>query len=465
MVGVAHASPTGGASGCAGPQPLGERRPRPHPALYVDPVADALPEKRHAEVLVVGGGAAGLYAGVWAARAGADTVVLEGSRRAGAKVLIAGGGRCNVTHDVVRPADYCTSKAKAVVKKTLARHGVADVVAFFAERGVELKREDTGKLFPVSNKARSVLDAMISALEEAGGRLETRARVTAVTPRTAGGFEVLVSRSAGEEEAWTADRVVFCPGGKALPASGSDGGGYPIAESLGHTVTDTWPALVAWTAEPGHWLQTLPGVALRAEVRVANANGKVLARQVGDTLVTHQGLSGPAPMDLSRHVEHARRAEPGGRLKVTVGWWPETTFDQAEKRLLEAAAQSPNAGLRSFLKWTLPVRLAEALLAGPVGVDPATELGHLKREHRRALAHALVATEVPVNGDRGFDHAEATAGGVPLDEVDPRTFQSRRTPGLFLAGEVLDVDGRIGGYNFQWAWASGFLAGTSAAAG
>ena len=421
-------------------------------------------------VLVVGGGAAGLYAGVWAARArgrgGAGVVVLEGSRRAGAKVLIAGGGRCNVTHDVVRPADYCTSRAKAVVKKTLARHGVADVVAFFAERGVELKREETGKLFPVSNRARSVLDAMVGALEEAGGRLRTRSRVTAVEPREGGadgvgGFRVTVASGAGGLEAWTADRVVLCPGGRALPASGSDGGGYPIAEGLGHTVTETWPALVAWTAEPGHWLQALPGVALRAEVRVANANGKVLARQFGDTLVTHTGLSGPAPMDLSRHVEHARRGASG--VRVSVGWWPEATFEQAERRLLDAADRSPTAGVRSFLRESVPARLAEALLAGPVGVDPATPLGHLKREHRRALAHALVATEVPVTGDRGFEHAEATAGGVPLDEIDPGTFQSRRTPGLYLAGEVLDVDGRIGGYNFQWAWASGFLAGTSAA--
>lgn len=422
-------------------------------------------ELRRAKVLVVGGGAAGLYAGVWAARGGAEPVVLEGSRRAGAKVLIAGGGRCNVTHDVVHLKDYCTSRAKAVIKKTLARHGVEDVVRFFAERGVELKREDTGKLFPVSDKARSVLDALTSALTEAGGRLETRARVTAIRPRTAGGFEVLVSRSAeprsaeAPPEVWSAERVIFCPGGRALPASGSDGGGYAIAESLGHTVTSTWPALVAWTAEPGHWLQQLPGVALPAEVRVATANGKVLARQVGDTLVTHQGLSGPAPMDLSRHIEHARRTEPGGRVRVTVGWWPETTFDQAEARLLAAAEESPNAALRSWLKWTVPARLAEALLAGPVGVDPATPLGHLKREHRRALAHALVGTEIPVSGDRGFDHAEATAGGVPLDEVDPKTFESRRCPGLFLAGEVLDVDGRIGGYNFQWAWASGHVAG------
>ncbi|BAM03204.1 BaiN/RdsA family NAD(P)/FAD-dependent oxidoreductase [Phycisphaera mikurensis] len=421
--------------------------------------------ERHAEVLVVGGGAAGLYAGVWAARAGARVAVLEGSRRAGAKVLIAGGGRCNVTHDVVRPADYCTSRAKAVVKKTLARHGVADVVAFFAERGVELKREETGKLFPVSDKARSVLDAMTSALDDAGGVLHTRSRVTAVDPRTAGGFDVRVSRSADPEpEAWTADRVVFCPGGRALPASGSDGGGYAIAERLGHTVTATWPALVAWTCEEGHWLQELPGVALPAEVRVTNANGKVLARQTGDTLVTHRGLSGPAPMDLSRHIEAARRSEPGGRLRVQIGFWPGATFDEADTRLREAAEAEPRAAVRSFLKWTIPQRLAEALLAGPVGVDPGTPLGHLKREHRRALAHLLVATEVPVDGDRGFDHAEATAGGVPLDEVDPATFQSRRRRGLFLAGEVLDVDGRIGGYNFQWAWASGFLAGSAAAA-
>ena len=220
---------------------------------------------------------------------------------------------------------------------------------------------------------------------------------------------------------------------------------------------------MAWTAETGHWLQTLPGVATRAELRVGNANGKVLAKRTGDTLVTHRGLSGPGPMDLSRHVEHARRTQPGGRIRVTVGWWPETTFAEAEQRLLDAAGESPNASIRSFLRWTLPARLAEALMAEAAGVDPATELGHLKREHRRALAHALVATEVPVTGDRGFDHAEATAGGVPLDEIDPKTFQSRRCPGLHLAGEVLDVDGRIGGYNFQWAWASGYVAGTSAA--
>jgi len=405
------------------------------------------------DILVIGAGAAGLFAATWAGRAARATgmpisiLAVDGAKKLGAKILVAGGGRCNVTHWKVTEGDYAGSTAPAI-RKVLGRFTVDDTVRFFSTCGVDLKREDTGKLFPVTDSARTVLDALVHAATAAGATLVHPARVTAVE-RTNGGF--CVATEAGSIDA---PRIILCTGGRSLPKSGSDGAGFAIAASLGHSITDPIvPALVPLVLPGEHWIRGFSGLTLPAEVVLLTAGGKRLRSFTGSTLCTHTGLSGPSVLDISRHWLVERARDPGVRL--TINWLPGTSADAIDRVLQGGAVR----GALAVLRERLPERLARQLCecAGA----PAT--GDLPRDARRRLVQCATALDLDVAGDRGFTVAEATAGGVPLSEVRLDSMESRICPGLFFAGEVLDVDGRIGGFNFQWAWASGYVAGSAAA--
>jgi predicted Rossmann fold flavoprotein len=406
------------------------------------------------DVLVVGAGAAGLFAATWAGRAARDAghplsiVAVDGAKKLGAKILVAGGGRCNVTHHEVSETDYAGATPPAI-RKVLRRFTVADTVRFFHESGVEFYREaDTGKLFPVTDSSRTVLDALVREAVAAGVRLWHPARVTAIT-RIATGFTA--TTSAGVIQA---RRVILCTGGQSLPKSGSDGGGFTLARSLSHTLTDPIvPALVPLLLPAGHWITALSGLALPATLMLKSGAGKRLHEATGATLCTHVGLSGPAVLDISRHWLVARHADPAATL--TINWLPGETAESVDRLLVERQARGALVAIRE--------RLTDRLARGLCDAAGAPHAGDLTRESRRALATAVTATPLPIVGDRGFTVAEATAGGVPLTEVRLETLESRICPGLHFAGEVLDVDGRIGGFNFQWAWASGFVAGCAAA--
>lgn len=406
------------------------------------------------DVLVVGAGAAGLFAATWASRAGREAgrpvsvVAVDGARKLGAKILVAGGGRCNVTHWRVTEADYAGSTPPAI-RKVLGRFTVDHTVQFFRACGVEFKREDTGKLFPVTDSARTVLEALVAAATQAGALLVHPARVEAVERA---GEAFLVTTSAGPIRA---GRMILCTGGKSLPKSGSDGAGFEIARSLGHSLTSPIvPALVPLVLPGDHWIRGLSGLTLPTEIMLLGPTGKRLRAFTGSTLCTHTGLSGPAVLDISRHWLVERERERG--VSLAINWLPGASAEDVD-RLLQAAA---GRGVLAALRDRLPERLVRHLCeqAG------APTTGDLPREARRRLVQCVTAFDLDVVGDRGFTVAEATAGGVPLAEVRLDTLESRICPGLFFAGEVLDVDGRIGGFNFQWAWASGYVAGSAAAA-
>ncbi|KAB2963834.1 MAG: aminoacetone oxidase family FAD-binding enzyme [Thermoanaerobaculia bacterium] len=377
-------------------------------------------------------------------------VALDGARTLGAKILVAGGGRCNVTHHEVTAADYAGSTPPAIAR-ILRAFPLPETIDFFRQLGVELKREPTGKLFPVTDRARTVLDALLAAARS--GRVELRhpCRVESID-RVDGGF-----RLGGAWGVLSARRVILAAGGQALPRSGSDGAGYTLARTLGHRTTATiFPALVPLLLPEGHFLRALPGVATPARLEVRAASGRRLGRWEGDLLCTHFGLSGPVVLDVSRHLLAARQQDAATKLVISL--LPASTPDSLTSELA-------GLGRRSFGRWLagrLPDRLAAALVRS-AGLDPDATALRLPRESRRALVTALLEQEVPVAGDRGFAHAEATAGGVPLAEVKLDSLESRRCPGLHLCGELLDVDGRIGGFNFQWAWSSGAVAGRAAA--
>ena len=404
-----------------------------------------------ADLVVVGAGAAGLMAAIWAGRGGARPVVLDGARVLGAKILVAGGGRCNVTHDVVDERAYSGS-TPAAIRNVLRRFGVPETIEFFAALGVRLKREDTGKLFPTTDSARTVLDALLRAADEAGVEIRHPRRVETVEAADDGGYLVR-----GAWGAMHARRVVLATGGRSLPRSGSDGAGFAFASALGHTVTRQFPALVALTLAEGCFVRELTGVATDAAVEVRSGTGKRIASISGAVLCTHLGLSGPAPMDASRHWQAATADDPGTQLVVR--WLPDETVEQLDAELQGLGARTPG---RYLGERGLPARLSRALCE-QAGVDPAASGHTLRREERRALVRAVLDMPLPVTGTRGWSNAEATAGGVPLAEVRLDSMESRVAPGLHLCGEVLDVDGRIGGYNFQWAWSSGYVAGNAVA--
>jgi hypothetical protein len=325
--------------------------------------------------------------------------------------------------------------------------------------GVALKREPTGKLFPVADSARVVLGALLRRCEALSVALQTSSRVTTIDPPTSEEpFFHITHEGVG---VLRSARVVACTGGRSLPRSGSDGGGWEMLKALGHTVTPTYAALVPLVLAPQMFHAELAGIAQEVELSVFVAN-KRIDHRTGSLLWTHFGISGPVVMDASRHWTIAH--ETGQQPRMQCNLFPGESFEGVERWLIDSAGARPKASVLSHLGERLPERVAAALIRH-VGVDPATPAGQLSRDGRRTLVHGLTALVLPVVQHRGWNYAEVTAGGVPLSEVDFRTMQSRKVPGLYLAGETLDCDGRIGGFNFQWAWSTGYLAGRAAVVG
>ena len=414
------------------------------------------------DIAIIGGGAAGLAAAIFAAQTNRQkhVVILDGAKSIGAKILVSGGARCNVTHDYIAPNDY--NAPAHFVRHVLAAFDEQDAVAWFAEMGVDLKREETGKLFPVTDSSKTVLAALLRRCEQLKVEIKQSCRVVKVeardrsadgaTPRAA----FLISHNQGE---LLANKVIMATGGRSLPLTGSDGAGWAMVKVLGHTVTPTYPALVPLILESSFFHADLSGLAMEVELSTF-AKGKRIDHRTGSLLWTHFGISGPVVMDASRHwvITHAN----GQDAQMKCSLLPGRDFAAVEKLLIDRAAQAPKRPLSAALADQLPGRMVQAIIES-VWLNPSTPLGQVSREDRRALVHALTALVLPVVRDRGWNYAEVTAGGVPVNEVHHRDLQSRLIPGLFLIGEMLDCDGRIGGFNFQWAWSTGFLAGTAAA--
>ena len=413
-----------------------------------------------ADLAVVGGGAAGLAAAIFAAEAapsGFRIVVLDGAKTLGAKILVSGGGRCNVTHHEILPKDF--NGSQHIVRNVLSEFDVAATIRWFASLGVELKREPTGKLFPVANTARAVLKALLDRCDALEVALSTSRPVTRIVPPSDADRSFQIVHADG---VLTCARVIVSTGGRSLPRSGSDGSGWEILRELGHTVTPTYAALVPLVLSPEMFHAELAGVSQEGELSVF-LGGKRIDHRTGSLLWTHFGISGPVVMDASRYwtITHETAPTIGAAPILQCNLLPGESFQQVEQWLIQSASDRPKASMLTHLSQRFTERTAAALLRH-AGIDPTTVASQLTRESRRTLVHVLTALVLPVAQHRGWNYAEVTAGGVPLSEIDFRTMQSRKVPGLYLAGEVLDCDGRIGGFKFQWAWATGFLAGRAA---
>ncbi len=451
-------------------------------ALQPGTAAASLPagEVDHVDVTVIGAGAAGTFAALAARGALApdgrwqspgpdapDVLLVDGQQQPGRKILISGGGRCNVTNAVVSHDDFVTT-APRTLRTQLLEFPPEAVVRFFAEAGVPLTEEPMGKLFPADDRrARDVLAAIHRRLDEAGVVARYGEPVEDVT---------------ADGDGWLVDgrpthRVVVATGGRSVPATGSTGFGLDLAERLGHQLVTPVPALAALL---GGGDTDLAGVQVPAILTAARRDGSVLRRTAGSLLFTHRGVTGPAALDLAevleRHedvVVHAdvwSLLDPDGPMgawldapKLPGACLPEApppadvgAVDDTLQALVEAA--NPGTTLGTVLARRLPRALATAIAGDAAGADVA----RLPRAVRRRTAHHLAELELGVTATAGYASAEVTAGGVALDELDRRTLESRVAPGSHWCGEVCDVTGRLGGFNFQWAWTSGFLAGRAA---
>jgi predicted Rossmann fold flavoprotein len=413
------------------------------------------PAHLSADVVVVGGGAAGLATCIFAARRSPRLriVCLDGAKRVGAKILVSGGSRCNVTNRTVNEGDFWGGSPR-VIRNVLRTFPAERAAAFFEQIGVALHEEEDGKLFPDSNRSRTVLDALLRECDRLGVEIRAGQRVQAVTKDAP---EFIVSST---DERWTARHVVLATGGRSLPRSGSDGFGYELARRLGHTCVETTPALAPLVLD-GSMHQPLSGVSHRAVLEIRRAQSRV-ARLEGAILWTHFGISGPLALNASRHWHRA--ALNGHDVEAVLNVCPGETFESLERWLIDQSRERSKALVSTVLASRLPAAVGQQWLVR-AKVAPDTTMAHLSKEGRRDLVRALLDTRLPVTGSRGYNFAEVTAGGVPLEEIDAARMESRVCPGLFLVGEMLDADGRLGGFNFQWAWSSGWIAGHAVAAG
>jgi predicted Rossmann fold flavoprotein len=427
------------------------------------------------DVAVLGAGAAGLCAAFRAAECGARVILVEKNRRPGVKILMSGGTRCNLTNarglrnlrvvsGPIDPAyDPQLAQGARSIQQAFGDGGkflgpalkslsVEDSVALFEAEGVATKVESNGKIFPVSDRAVEVLEALLSRLRRSGAELRVDSPVVRLED-AGGGFRVICPGGS-----FTAGRVIVTVGGQSYPRCGTSGDGYALARYYGHTIAEPRPALVPIRVA-ADWVPELRGLTIPdAVASVFGPTGQKLMDRREAVLFAHFGLTGPAILDVSRAVA---RFQGVGHPVLALDFAPDLRPERIDQQLQEAcrSGRRPVVGL---LPSVLPRRLAEALLrASDVPVD---RMGpDLSRDERRRLVAGCKSLRLPVDGTLGFAKAEVTSGGVALDEVDPGTLESLRRPGLHFAGEVLDLDGRIGGYNFQAAWSTGWLAGEVAA--
>jgi predicted Rossmann fold flavoprotein len=402
-------------------------------------------ERTDLPIVVVGAGAAGTVAAIFAASGSRRVLLLERTRDGGRKILVSGGGRCNILPSSLQPARFVTDSSPNTLRKILFSWPLAEQRRFFEEEmSIPLAlEEETGKLFPASNRARDVRDGLL--------RLAARRGVETV-------FDAVIEDVLFSEGSWVvrlqeaqairASAVVLATGGLSLPGTGSEGAGLRIARRLGHTVHETYPALTPLTADPPRHA-SLAGISLEVALEAPLRKGRFETR--GGFLFTHRGYSGPTILDASHLAVRSRMA--GGPPQPLYIGWTSGSAEEWDRRLREGIGT-----VAAPLRRALPDRLAEMLLS-EAGVDPARPLPQLRREERRKLVELLTRYPLPWTGDGGYPKAEVTGGGVALSEVDPRTLESRLHPGLFLCGEMLDAFGPIGGHNFAWAWATGRAAG------
>ncbi len=410
------------------------------------------------DLIIIGGGPAGMMAGGRAGELGARVLLLEKNSRLGVKLLSTGKERCNLTNDV---------PAKEIIKQfgdkgkflfsALAGFDSADTIEFFKQRGVPIKIEDNNRAFPVSNKATDILKALMEYLKESKVKVETDAVVKKIE-RTAYAkgssvSSVITKIILNDGREFTAKNYLIATGGKSYPLTGSTGDGYAWLKSLGHTIVKTMPALTPIIVKE-KFVKELEGVSLGGTRFSLEKNHKVIDKELGDAIFTANGLSGPAIFAVSGLVA---RSLPG--VKLVIDFLPNETVENLDKRLQEIFSKNKNKQIKNVLSEILVARLILAILK-LADIKPSAEINQITKVNRQALIQLMKNFTLEITAVGGFDKAMLTTGGVDLSEVDPKTMKSKIISNLYLAGEILDLDGPTGGFNLQMCWSTGRLAGT-----
>lgn len=397
------------------------------------------------KVIVVGGGASGLVAAISAKRHGADVSIIERNPKLGKKILATGNGRCNFTNVDAQPIHY---NSPEFVSHVFEAFSPAETLLFFKSLGITPKIEDLGKTYPLSEQASSISDVLIYEVKRLGIEV-IYDKVILSAHKETNGF-VLYDQ---QGETYYCDRLIVATGGLALPQSGSDGTGYQIAKDLGHEITRLFPALVKLKLD-SPYLKQLDGVKFPGFVSLMY-NNQNIQTEFGDILFTKYGISGPTILQLSRKANALLQDHQS--IFVDVKLVSELSINEVEQRLLDLKNLPVELALLGLInRKIIGVVLKEAMIM------PEVTIGNLKPNQIKKLAQLLTSMKFKVTGSKGYEEAQVTAGGIKLDEIVPKTLESKKSKGLFFAGEILDIDGLCGGYNLQWAWSSGYIAGLSA---
>lgn len=404
------------------------------------------------KVVVAGGGAAGLMAAISAKRAGADVTVLERNSRVGKKILATGNGRCNFTNINADINCYYGSDPE-FVRGALSAFTVSDTIRFFEQLGIEHKVEERGKVFPMSDQASSILDVLLYELNDKNINVVCDCMVTGITKK---GNKFIINTEKGEN--YTAHSVIIATGGKAMPSTGSDGNGYDLAKKLGHRVTDVFPALVQIMLE-GSFFKRIEGVKFEGTAEIIH-NNKSMARDSGDILFANYGVSGPPILQISRKAGELLQEGKEAYVKIVIMDMPEEKLRNILNRRFEDLRDRPlDVSFIGFVnKRLIPVILLEA------GIDNIKKpVAVLSEKEKESIIRILTDWRMKIRGTKSWPSAQVTAGGVDTRDIDDNTMESKLVKGLFFAGEIMDVDGLCGGFNLQWAWSSGYIAGKNAA--
>lgn len=414
------------------------------------------------EIVIVGAGAAGLWAAGVAARRGAGVLLLEKTARTGTKVLASGGTRCNLTTtlDADGAAALFRPRGARFLRHAFRALPPAALRARFDAIGLPTVEAPLEKVFPASDRARDVRDVLEREAREAGARIELDADVLGITGIEGEAGSWLVHVAGGRRA--VCPKLLLCPGGMSYPRTGTTGEGYGWLAGIGLPIRPPVPALVPLTS-PADWVRELSGIAWQTgEVRLLDARGKLLGRRRRPLLFTHFGVSGPGAMDLSVHVARAQADGEPREFTLALDLLPDVPREDLRRELVEAAGARGAPRLSRSLPAEIPKRLLAAVTRAAGLAEPDPRVADLSRPGRHDLIETLKGLRVPIDGTQGFDRAEVTSGGLALEVVDPRSMAVNGHPGLYVFGELLDLDGPIGGLNFQSAFACAELAALDA---
>ncbi|WP_066292107.1 NAD(P)/FAD-dependent oxidoreductase [Bacillus sp. FJAT-29937] len=413
------------------------------------------------DVIVIGGGPSGLMAAIGAAEQKAKVLLIDKGDKLGRKLAISGGGRCNVTNRL--PIDEIIKHIPGngrFLYSALSLFSNEDIIKFFENLGIKLKEEDHGRMFPVTDKAQSVVDALLSKLRELKVDIKTNSPVKDV--HYAEGSVKAVELKSGE--IFETDAVVIAVGGKSVPHTGSTGDGYAWAEKAGHTISELFPTEVPVTsAEPFIKDKSLQGLSLRSvALSVLNPKGKALITHKMDMLFTHFGVSGPAVLRCSQFVVKAMKKWNLKEVIMSIDALPDKKEESLYQEILKDINSEPKKSIKNLLKGLLPERYLLFLLERSE-IDPSSQGANISNEKVRSFVKSCKMFQFAVNGTLPLDKAFVTGGGVSVKEIDPKTMGSKFMNGLYFCGEILDIHGYTGGYNITSALVTGRLAGTNAA--